>query len=324
MDRKVLFVDCCISVHENSRTKRLAEAFLNEYIKALKEKAPQALDLRDETSQVAELRALAARDETSQVAELRALAARDETSQVAELRALAARDETSQVAELRALAARDETSQVAELRALAARDETSQVAELRALAARDETSQVAELQACGDGTIEVEHCDLQKLDIKPLTPEVVVRRNKLCDRLSCDKHVPEELELAAQFADADLVIIAAPYWEMTFPALLRVYIEHISALNVTFKYDENGMQRGLCKADRMIYITTAGGPLISDNDFGGSYMKAMCGVYGIPKYSSLSADLMDVDGVDSEERLGEAIKLARALARECATECASE
>ena len=108
-------------------------------------------------------------------------------------------------------------------------------------------------------------------------------------------------------------MIAAPYWEMSFPALLRIYIEQISALSVTFKYGEHGESVGLCRARHMVYLTTAGGP-VGDRDFGGDYLKAMCGVYGIPEFTSIAAELLDVHGIDAEAQLTQAIDRAKALA----------
>ncbi len=45
---------------------------------------------------------------------------------------------------------------------------------------------------------------------------------------------------AHQFAEAEIVVVGAPYWEYQFPALLRCYIEHISVNGVTFAYGDDG------------------------------------------------------------------------------------
>ena len=46
---------------------------------------------------------------------------------------------------------------------------------------------------------------------------------------------------AKQFAKADTVIVAAPYWDLSFPAVLKQYIEAINVCNLTFKYTDTGM-----------------------------------------------------------------------------------
>ena len=62
-------------------------------------------------------------------------------------------------------------------------------------------------------------------------------------------------------AQADLVVIAAPDWDMTFPAALKIYLEWTCTLGITFHYTRTGVQEGLCRAKELVYITTAGGPL---------------------------------------------------------------
>ena len=40
--------------------------------------------------------------------------------------------------------------------------------------------------------------------------------------------------LARQFAQAEIIVIAAPYWDLSFPAVLKQYLEHINVLGITF------------------------------------------------------------------------------------------
>ena len=45
---------------------------------------------------------------------------------------------------------------------------------------------------------------------------------------------------AHEVAQADLVVIGAPYWDLTFPAALKVYLEWASMLGITFRYAQEG------------------------------------------------------------------------------------
>ena len=63
---------------------------------------------------------------------------------------------------------------------------------------------------------------------------------------------------AKQFAVADDIVIAAPYWDLLFPAVLRTYLEAVTVTGLTFRYTPQGMPEGLCRARRLIYVTTAG------------------------------------------------------------------
>lgn len=54
---------------------------------------------------------------------------------------------------------------------------------------------------------------------------------------------------AKEFASADAVVIAAPYWDFSFPAVLKQYLEAITIVGLTFYYTEEGFPKGLCKAE---------------------------------------------------------------------------
>ena len=47
-------------------------------------------------------------------------------------------------------------------------------------------------------------------------------------------------DLAKQLISADHVVIGAPYWDLSFPARLKIYLERCSVDKLTFLYDENG------------------------------------------------------------------------------------
>lgn len=103
---------------------------------------------------------------------------------------------------------------------------------------------------------------------------------------------------ARQFAQADRIVIAAPYWDLLFPAALRAYLEAVTVGEVTFRYGHSGIPEGLCRAKSLYYVTTAGGP-IEDQNFGYAYVEALArGFYGIPEVRCFSAEGLDVHGAD--------------------------
>ena len=113
---------------------------------------------------------------------------------------------------------------------------------------------------------------------------------------------------ARQFAQADLIVIAAPYWDLSFPAILKAYFEQINVVGLTFEYTEAGIPRGLCKAKKLIYVTTAGGPILSD-DYGFGYVKALAqNFYGIADVCQVKAEGLDVVGADIEAILNRAME----------------
>ena len=107
-------------------------------------------------------------------------------------------------------------------------------------------------------------------------------------------------DLSKQFAKADKIVFSAPYWDLSFPSLLKLYIENIFVNGIVFEYDSNGVPHGLCKADEVIYVTTAGGPYIADYSFG--YIKDLAVNYlGIPNATLIKAEMLDVEGFDADE-----------------------
>ena len=93
-------------------------------------------------------------------------------------------------------------------------------------------------------------------------------------------------------------MIAAPYWDLSFPSVLRIYLEHTTVTGLTFRYSETGVPVGLCKAKRLIYVTTAGGP-IGDRNFGFDYVKALASTfYGIADIVCFQAENLDIWGAD--------------------------
>ena len=111
-------------------------------------------------------------------------------------------------------------------------------------------------------TAEVEELCLDQEALLPLHSDTLAQRHALEVAQAFDHPM---FRYARQFAAADVILVGAPYWEYQFPALLRCYVEHISVSGLTFAYGEDGRPHGLCKGDRLFYLTTAGGPILDRN-----------------------------------------------------------
>lgn len=113
-------------------------------------------------------------------------------------------------------------------------------------------------------------------------------------------------DYANQFANADVVIVAAPYWDFSFPSILKTYIENINVAGITFSYSQAGQLVNLCKAKKLIYISTSGGPIIFE-DFGFGYIKAVAeNFYGIKDINYIKAEGLDMIGADIQKILKKA------------------
>ncbi|WP_029318959.1 NAD(P)H-dependent oxidoreductase [Butyrivibrio sp. AE3004] len=113
--------------------------------------------------------------------------------------------------------------------------------------------------------------------------------------------------LARQFAEADTIVIAAPYWDLSFPAMLKQYIEAINVLGITFEYTPEGFPKGLCMANKLYYVMTAGGNYVP-TDYGFGYIETLAqNFYGIKTVELIKATGLDIIGADEEAILNEAI-----------------
>ena len=105
-------------------------------------------------------------------------------------------------------------------------------------------------------------------------------------------------DFARQFSEAETIVIAAPYWDLSFPAMLKQYLEQITVAGITFKYSEEGIPVSLCRAKRLFYVTTAGGFFVPE-DYGFGYVKALAqNYYGIRDVRKMEADGLDICGAD--------------------------
>ena len=107
-----------------------------------------------------------------------------------------------------------------------------------------------------------EEVKLTDIELEPLNEERLDYRTVQIEKQNYNDSI---FKLSKQFAEADLIIVAAPYWDGQFPAVLKTYRENIYSIGIVTKYDENGCPQGLCKAKKLYYVTTAGGNIISSD-----------------------------------------------------------
>lgn len=140
----------------------------------------------------------------------------------------------------------------------------------------------------------VQEINLSKEGLLPLDGSTLSLRDQLLKNKQYDHPM---FRLATEFTQADTIVIAAPYWDLLFPASLRVYFEHITVSGVTFYYSQEGIPQSLCRAKKLIYVTTAGGPIFGNLGF--EYVKAVStGFFGIQDVRCIKAENLDIYGAD--------------------------
>ena len=156
---------------------------------------------------------------------------------------------------------------------------------------------------------EVTRFDLTKMSLEPLTPKTYADR--------AAGFVPEwAIEAARTIAAADRILIAAPFWDMSFPAVLKTFFEHVSLFDVTFT--DNGRSCvGLCKCEKVMYITTRGMniPTGDAREQGSSYLQALSRLWDLGTVLTVAAWNMDYSSPEEiEEKIESATRFGLRLA----------
>ena len=153
-----------------------------------------------------------------------------------------------------------------------------------------------------DGNIKT--INLYEEVIKPLNKDTLLLREKaVINNDFSDNYFRN----AKDFKEADEVIIAAPYWDLSFPAVLKTYFENICITGLTFIYDGEGKAISLCKAKKLIYVATAGG-YIPKNNFAFDYVDRIAKeFFGIKETVFIKAEGLDIYPNEAEKILNDVI-----------------
>ena len=151
--------------------------------------------------------------------------------------------------------------------------------------------------------------DLYKEGIQPLDADTLTKmfggeKNKAYD-------------YAQQFASADKYVIAAPMWNLSIPSILKVYIDYISYVGVSFKYTESGPIGLLSDKPRKALHVSSRGGMYSEGpakayDLDDQYIRTILGFFGITQVESL---FLEQTGVLQGDALKAAIDQSHQTAR---------
>lgn len=149
---------------------------------------------------------------------------------------------------------------------------------------------------------DVQSLVLNELDLSIVKKELITKRNN-------GEIDPQVMSWAESVRDADRIVIAAPFWDMSIPAALKNFLELCSIFDVTFKSDDKTCY-GNCKAEKMLYITTRGMDISTGDalEQASSYLKALSWLWGIGPLEVVSAQNMDyITEKEIEEKISKAI-----------------
>lgn len=163
-----------------------------------------------------------------------------------------------------------------------------------------------------NGNFKVEEVDLYKEHIPRLEYQYFKDRNCVITEEDAKK-LPEKdqkeirkiRDLCDQFISAQMYVIAAPMWSLSFPAPLKEYIDCIVQEEKTISFEKGKKPKGLLddKERAVVYIQSSGGniPWILDPimDKGENYVDQIMKAMGIKNVQELK---VDATGTTEEER----------------------
>lgn len=131
--------------------------------------------------------------------------------------------------------------------------------------------------------------NLNELDLEIVKKDLLIKRNKgeISDTV---------LSWANAIRTCDRLVIAAPFWDMSIPSALKVFIELCSIFDVTFKSDDKTCY-GNCVCEKTLFITTRGMNISTRDklDQATSYLDALSFLWGLGEVIVVSAQNMDYD-----------------------------
>ena len=154
-----------------------------------------------------------------------------------------------------------------------------------------------------NGDFKVEEVDLYKEHIPRLEYQYFKDRNCVITEEDAKK-LPEKdqkeirkiRDLCDQFISAQMYVIAAPMWSLSFPAPLKEYIDCIVQEEKTISFEKGKKPKGLLddKERAVVYIQSSGGniPWILDPimDKGENYVAQIMKAMGIKNVQELKVD----------------------------------
>lgn len=144
---------------------------------------------------------------------------------------------------------------------------------------------------------EVVHIDLYKENIPHIDADVFSGWGKLqsgseFNALSAEEQakVARLNELSDQFVAADKYVFVTPFWNFSFPPVMKAYIDSVSVAGKSFKYTEHGPV-GLLTDKKALHIQARGGIYAEGPaaamEMGHRYLELIMQFYGVPSFEGL-------------------------------------
>ncbi|MEC0248987.1 FMN-dependent NADH-azoreductase [Paenibacillus chitinolyticus] len=128
-------------------------------------------------------------------------------------------------------------------------------------------------------------------------------------------------EVLEQFLSADGYVFVTPMWNLSYPPMLKAYIDNIAIAGKTFRYTANGPE-GLMTGKKVVHIQARGGIYsegpAADFEFTDKYLRGIMAFIGITDYEHVY-----VEGIAAyPDKAEELVQGAKTRAAEAAVQFA--
>lgn len=169
---------------------------------------------------------------------------------------------------------------------------------------------------------QVIHLDLYKEDIPEIDADVFSGWGKLKsgDELSASEQrkVARLNELCEEFIHADKYIFVTPFWNFSFPPVMKAYIDSVAVAGKAFKYTEQGPV-GLLTDKKALHIQARGGVYsegpAAQMEMGHRYLDTIMQFFGVPSFEGLFVEGHALNPEKADEIKEDAKGRARDLAQ---------
>lgn len=173
---------------------------------------------------------------------------------------------------------------------------------------------------------EVVHIDLYKEHIPHIDAHVFSGWGKLRSGSEFDQLSSEEQEkvkrlgeLSDEFVAADKYVFVTPFWNFSYPPVMKAYIDAVSVAGKSFRYSPEGQPIGLLTDKKAIHIQARGGFYsegpAAELEMGHRHLQVIMNFLGVPSFEGLFVEGHNKAPGTAQEIKEDAIARAKELAK---------
>ena len=125
-------------------------------------------------------------------------------------------------------------------------------------------------------------------------------------------------ELSDQFIQADKYVFVTPFWNFSYPPVMKAYLDAVSVAGKSFKYTEQGPV-GLLTDKKALHIQARGGfyseSPTAELEMGHRHLEIMMNFFGVPSFEGLFVKGHNQVPAEAQEIKEAAIRRAQDLAQ---------